>query len=67
MESNKDEAERCFAFAKKFISEGDVDKGLKYLYKADKLYPSREVSGKIVRLQCLLHCHCCQRFHLAQT
>ena len=45
MEGNRDESERCLAYAKKFVSEGDIEKGLKYATKADKLYPSQGAKG----------------------
>lgn len=48
MDGNKDESERCFAFARKFISEGDLDKGLKYLEKAERLYPSQAAKGSLL-------------------
>ncbi|ESP03878.1 hypothetical protein LOTGIDRAFT_185246, partial [Lottia gigantea] len=40
MEGNKDESERCIKIALRCIEAGDKDKALKFLKKADKLYPS---------------------------
>jgi len=54
MEGNRDESERCLAFAKKFVSEGDIEKGLKYATKAEKLFPSQGAKGANSRLQNVL-------------
>lgn len=48
MDSNKDESEHCISLAQKFINEGDRTKALKFLYKAEKLYPSQRAKGKLV-------------------
>ncbi|KAI1292181.1 DnaJ -like protein subfamily B member 12 [Halotydeus destructor] len=47
MEGNKDESEKCIALAKKYIREGDVEKGLKWLKKADQMFPSKEAKDLI--------------------
>lgn len=45
MEGNKDESERCVNIAEKFINAGERDKALKYLKKAERLYPSQKAKG----------------------
>lgn len=40
MDGNKDESERCIGIAEKFINEGQREKAVKYLNKAERLYPS---------------------------
>ena len=46
MDGNKDESEKCIAIALKYIRTGDRGKALKFLSKADKLYPSKHAKGK---------------------
>lgn len=48
MDGNKDESEHCISLAQKYINEGDRTKALKFLYKAEKLYPSQRAKGKFV-------------------
>lgn len=45
MDGNKDESEKCISIALKYIRTGDKEKALKYLYKAERLYPSKNASG----------------------
>ncbi|KAG9347070.1 hypothetical protein AGOR_G00233360 [Albula goreensis] len=40
MEGNRDEAEKCINIATNALAAGDKDKALKFLYKAEKLYPT---------------------------
>jgi DnaJ family protein B protein 12 len=40
MEGNKDESERCIRLAEKFLTIGDTEQALKYLYKSERLYPT---------------------------
>ncbi|XP_033871467.1 dnaJ homolog subfamily B member 14 [Acipenser ruthenus] len=40
MEGNKDEAEKCIVIARKALEAGDKEKALKFLNKAEKLYPT---------------------------
>ncbi|XP_067902502.1 dnaJ homolog subfamily B member 14 [Heterodontus francisci] len=47
MEGNKDEAEKCLRIARKALQGGEVDKALKFLNKAEKLYPSVEAKALI--------------------
>lgn len=45
MDSNKDESEKCLRIAEKYIRAGDRDKAIKFLNKAQKLYPSERARG----------------------
>ncbi|XP_034044416.1 dnaJ homolog subfamily B member 14 [Thalassophryne amazonica] len=40
MEGNRDEAEKCINIASKALEAGDKEKALKFLNKAEKLYPT---------------------------
>ncbi|XP_019717722.1 dnaJ homolog subfamily B member 14 [Hippocampus comes] len=40
MEGNRDEAEKCINIASKAIEAGDKEKALKFLHKAERLYPT---------------------------
>ncbi|XP_013863218.1 dnaJ homolog subfamily B member 14 [Austrofundulus limnaeus] len=40
MEGNRDEAEKCIKIATKALEAGDKEKALKFLNKAEKLYPT---------------------------
>ncbi|GFY63866.1 dnaJ homolog subfamily B member 12 [Trichonephila inaurata madagascariensis] len=51
MEGNKDESEHCISIAQKCINEGDRSKALKFLYKAEKLYPSQRAKDLIELLE----------------
>lgn len=46
MEGNRDEAEKCRRLAEKFLTQGDQEKAIKFLKKADKLYPTKDVKGE---------------------
>lgn len=46
MDGNKDESERCAQLARRLIAEGNPERALKYLLKAQKLFPSDSVRGK---------------------
>lgn len=46
MEVNKDEAERCIDLAEKYIKEKNREKAEKFLYKAEKLFPTQKAKGK---------------------
>lgn len=46
MESNKDEAERCISIALKAIQSNQPDRALRFLEKAQRLYPTPRASGK---------------------
>ncbi|MEQ2206537.1 hypothetical protein XENOCAPTIV_030681, partial [Xenoophorus captivus] len=45
MEGNRDEAEKCINIATKVLEAGDKEKALKFLYKAEKLYPTDRAKG----------------------
>lgn len=46
MESNKDEAERCISIALKAIQSNQTERALRFLEKAQRLYPTPRASGK---------------------
>lgn len=46
MESNKDEAERCISIALKAIQSNQPDRALRFLEKAQRLYPTSRVRGE---------------------
>lgn len=46
IEGNKDEADRCFKFAKKYFEEGDREKAYKFALKSQRLFPSSSCKGK---------------------
>lgn len=45
MEGNRDEAEKCIKIASKAIEAGDKEKALKFLHKAEKLFPTDRAKG----------------------
>ncbi|XP_023218323.1 dnaJ homolog subfamily B member 12-like [Centruroides sculpturatus] len=54
MDGNKDECEKCISFAVRFINEGRRDLALKYLRKADRLYPCQKARDLINLLEKLI-------------
>lgn len=48
MEGNRDEAEKCISIATKAIEAGDKDKAVKFLNKAEKLYPTDRAKGNVI-------------------
>ena len=46
MEGNRDESERCFHLANKYLSQGDLEKAKKFLNKAERLFPTEKAKGK---------------------
>lgn len=48
MEWNRDEAEKCVNIATKALEAGDKGKALRFLNKAQKLYPSDRAQGNAV-------------------
>ena len=46
MDGNKDESERCISLALKYLAAGDTEKALKFINKADRLYPSQKAKGR---------------------
>ncbi|XP_034544578.1 dnaJ homolog subfamily B member 14 [Notolabrus celidotus] len=51
MEGNRDEAERCINIATKALEAGDRDKALRFLIKAEKLYPTGRAKALLDALQ----------------
>ncbi|KAL6048718.1 hypothetical protein STEG23_004591, partial [Scotinomys teguina] len=47
MESNKDEAERCISIALKAIQSNQPERALRFLEKAQRLYPTPRVSASV--------------------
>ncbi len=45
MEGNRDEAETCLKLATKAFEDGNKDRALKFLNKAEKLYPTEDAKG----------------------
>jgi tetratricopeptide (TPR) repeat protein len=48
MEGNRDESERCYHLANKYLSIGDLEKAKKFLNKAERLYPTQKAKGMIL-------------------
>lgn len=48
MEGNRDEAEKCMKIATKALEAGDKEKALKFLNKAEKLFPTDRAKGEAV-------------------
>lgn len=46
MDSNKDEALRCIEVAKKYIKENNKEKAKKFIYKAERLFPTQTAKVK---------------------
>lgn len=46
MEGNRDEAEKCINIATKALEAGDKEKAVKFLNKAEKLFPTDKAKGK---------------------
>lgn len=46
MEGNRDEAEKCIKIATKALEAGDKERALKFLNKAEKLYPTDRAKGE---------------------
>ncbi|XP_058940298.2 dnaJ homolog subfamily B member 12-like [Pocillopora verrucosa] len=50
MDGNKDEALKCRRLAENYLKEGNKERAFKFLHKAQKLYPSKEVEDLIESL-----------------
>ncbi|KAJ8388252.1 hypothetical protein AAFF_G00135130 [Aldrovandia affinis] len=50
MEGNRDEAEKCINIATKAVEAGDREKALKFLNKAEKLYPTDKAKALLEAL-----------------
>lgn len=46
MEVNKDEALRCIDIAEQCITDGNIEKALRFLSKAEKLYSTSKAQSK---------------------
>lgn len=46
MEGNRDEAEKCIGIARDALEAGDRDRALRFLSKAQKLYPTDTARGE---------------------
>ncbi|KAJ8262195.1 hypothetical protein GJAV_G00163580 [Gymnothorax javanicus] len=72
MEGNRDEAEKCINIATDALAAGDKDKAVKFLNKAEKLYPTNKAK---VLLDALMRngsaagdgVHCRRREHHAES
>ena len=45
MDGNRDESERCIKLAEEYIKLGLNEKAKKFIYKAERLYPSKQAKG----------------------
>ncbi|XP_054634720.1 dnaJ homolog subfamily B member 14 [Dunckerocampus dactyliophorus] len=50
MEGNRDEAEKCVNIASKAMEAGDNEKALKFLHKAEKLFPTNRAKAMLEAL-----------------
>lgn len=46
MEGNRDEAEKCIGIAREALEAGNRDRALRFLNKAQKLYPTETARGE---------------------
>ncbi|XP_048760298.1 dnaJ homolog subfamily B member 14-like [Ostrea edulis] len=60
MEGNRDESERCYHLAKKYLSLGDLEKTKKFLNKAERLYPTQKAKDLLDRLESMSDNDCKQ-------
>ncbi|XP_061198059.1 dnaJ homolog subfamily B member 14-like [Saccostrea echinata] len=51
MEGNRDESERCYHLANKYLSVGDLEKAKKFLHKAERLYPTQKAKDLLERIE----------------
>lgn len=51
MEGNRDESERCYYLANKYLSQGDLEKAKKFLNKAERLYPTQRAKDLLERIE----------------
>ncbi|KAK7506214.1 hypothetical protein BaRGS_00002326 [Batillaria attramentaria] len=50
MDGNKDESERCFSIAMRCIAAGDSEKAMRFLRKAERLFPSEKAKELLRKL-----------------
>jgi Flp pilus assembly protein TadD len=61
MEGNKDDAARCAEIGETAFKNGDYNKAMKFLGKAQKLYPSNSVSASLqMSFCCITSCSICE-------
>lgn len=53
MEGNRDEAEKCIHIATKALEDGDKEKALRFINKAEKLYPTDKAKSKVLNVSAL--------------
>ena len=46
MEGNRDDSEKCINIAIKSLQAGDKEKAVRFLTKAQRLYPSKRAEGE---------------------
>lgn len=46
MEGNRDEAEKCIGIAREALEAGNRERALRFLNKAQKLYPTETAKGE---------------------
>ncbi|KAK7112523.1 dnaJ homolog subfamily B member 14-like [Littorina saxatilis] len=51
MDGNKDESDRCFAIAQRCVAAGNYEKAIKFLNKAERLYPSKKAQELLNKLE----------------
>ncbi|CAG2120604.1 unnamed protein product, partial [Medioppia subpectinata] len=51
MDGNRDESEKCIQLAKIFAANSETQKAIKYLIKAQRLYPSQAANDLLEKLQ----------------
>ncbi|KAL8616939.1 hypothetical protein ACOMHN_041857 [Nucella lapillus] len=50
MDGDKNESERCIAIAQRCIADGKVKKAIKFLHKAERLYPSEKAQDLLRKM-----------------
>lgn len=50
MEGNRDEAVKCIHIATKALEAGDKERALRFLNKAEKLYPTDKAKSKVTNV-----------------
>ncbi len=51
MEGNRDDSEKCISIALKSLKAGDKEKAIRFLNKAQRLFPSKKAEGEL-QLSC---------------
>ncbi|XP_076441670.1 dnaJ homolog subfamily B member 14-like [Babylonia areolata] len=50
MDGNKDESDRCYAIALRCVAAGNIEKAIRFLKKAERLYPSDKAQELLSKL-----------------